>query len=262
MKVGYFQFAPQFGERDNNLETILKGLEDADAELIILPELPFTGYSFSGREELMSMAEVPESSPSIKALTAICTEKHMYIVTGFAEKADDKVFNTALLLGPSGIMGKYRKVHLFNAEKGYFDPGDLPFSVFDIDSVKIGLMICFDWIFPEASRVLALKGADILCHPSNLVLCYCQKTMISRAIENSVFVITANRTGTETRTFGSLTFTGGSQIVGPRGEILRHASIDSSELSVVEINPYDARQKMITETNHVLDDRRPEFYQT
>lgn len=260
MRVGCFQFAPRFGEESKNRETILEGLRDADADLIVLPELPFTGYSFSDRDELSSMAEEPSASASIKALCAICAEKNMHIVTGFAEKAGAMCFNTALLLGPPGIIGKYRKVHLFNAEKYYFDRGDLPFPVFSIGDVKIGLMICFDWIFPEASRVLALKGADIICHPSNLVLCYCQKTMISRAIENSVFVITANRIGTESRTSGSLTFTGSSQIVGPRGEVLHSAPADTAELSTVEINPPDARDKMITETNHVLDDRRPEFY--
>ncbi len=260
MKVGYFQFAPEFGETEANLKKVLDGLKDADADLIVLPELPFTGYSFSGRDELASMSEEPESSVSIESLITLCAGKNMHIITGFAEKAGNKCFNTALLLGPAGIVGKYRKIHLFNAEKNYFDAGDLPFSVFAIDGVKIGLMICFDWIFPEASRVLALKGADILCHPSNLVLCYCQKTMVSRAIENSVFVITANRTGTETRAFGSLTFTGRSQIVGPRGEVIHSAPIDLADLSIIEIDPMQARKKMITETNHVLDDRRPEFY--
>ena len=117
--------------------------------------------------------------------------------------------------------GAYRKTHLFAEEKKWFDPGDTGFQVFDMGQVKIGVMICFDWWFPESARVLALKGADIFCHPANLVMPQCQRVMPAHSLLNGVFTITANRVGTEERGGKApLQFTGKSQIVDPRGEVL------------------------------------------
>ena len=121
-------------------------------------------------------------------------------------------------------------------------------------------MICFDWIFPEVARSLALRGADILCHPSNLVLTYCQKTMLTRSLENSVYSITANRTGKETRPRGELLFTGQSQIVGPKGEIIASSNSDQEAVVLCDIDLFDARNKLITENNNLFADRRPAFY--
>ena len=104
-----------------------------------------------------------------------------------------------MLLGPRGLLQTYRKVHLFNQEKRWFDPGDLPFQVERVRGVRVGMMICFDWVFPEASRALALQGADLVAHPSNLVLDYCQRVMPARCIENGVFAVTANRFGEDRR---------------------------------------------------------------
>jgi len=126
---------------------------------------------------------------------------------------------------------------------------------------KVGLMICFDWIFPEACRSLALKGADIICHPSNLILPYCQTAMTTRAMENGLFTITANRIGSERRNGQELTFTGGSQIVDPRGRVLAQASRDQEEVVVVEIDPIQARDKNFTASNHLFRDRRVDLYE-
>ena len=112
----------------------------------------------------------------------------------------------------------------FYNEKLWFAPGNRPLEVYTIGTVTIGIMICFDWFFPEVARALAVKGADILCHPANLVLPYCPQAMITRCIENRVFAITANRIGTERRTEESLSFIGTSQILGTKGEILYRAS--------------------------------------
>ena len=123
------------------------------------------------------------------------------------------------------------------------------------------MMICFDWIFPEIARTLALKGADILCHSTNLVLPFCQDAMVTRCIENRVFALTANRVGTERRAGQELTFTGRSQVVTPRGEILTRADVVGEGVFIIEIDPLLARNKAITDVNDVLGDRRPELYE-
>jgi len=122
-------------------------------------------------------------------------------------------------------------------------------------------MICFDWIFPEAARVLALKGAEVICHPANLVLPWCQRAMVTRSIENRVFIVTANRIGGEKREGRELKFTGGSQITSPVGELLCQASEEGEEVGVVDIDPSIAKDKAITEENDLFSDRRPELYQ-
>jgi len=259
-KVGFFQFAPGFGKVKENRSTIAAALAHAGADLVVLPELPFTGYLFENRAELMGLAESPKASATLDGLSELCAKKDFFLVTGFAERTEGRVFNSAVLLGPSGVLQVYRKLHLFNTEKEYFDPGDEPLGVHEIRGVKVGMMVCFDWAFPEVARVLALQGADVICHPSNLVLTFCQETMRARCIENGFYAVTCNRYGTERRPRGELTFTGQSQVVGPKGEVLVRAAPDQDELAVVEIDPEKARDKSITAKNDLLADRRPEFY--
>ena len=260
VRIGFFQFAPKFGEVTKNLRKIVSTLREAKADIIVLPELPFTGYFFHDRSELASLAEDPASSPTVSSLVDLCRDRDFFIVTGFAEKSRDKIFNSALLLGGVGLLYTYRKLHLFNTEREYFDPGDTPLETTELRGVKIGIMVCFDWVFPETARVLAIKGADLLCHPSNLVLTHCQQAMITRCLENSVFSVTANRFGSDIRPRGTLTFTGQSQIVAPKGELIYRAKPDKEELFVIEIDVKNARDKWITQRNELLEDRRPEYY--
>jgi len=259
-KVGFFQFAPRFGRIKENLSTVAEALAHTEADLIVLPELPFTGYLFENRAELMGLAEPPTESATLDRLSELCAKKDFFLVTGFAEKAAGRVFNSAVLLGPSGILHIYRKLHLFNTEKECFDPGEGPLKVQEIRGVKIGMMVCFDWAFPEVARVLALQGADVICHPSNLVLTFCPETMRARCIENGLYAVTCNRYGTERRPRGELTFTGQSQVAGPKGEVMIRAAPGKDELSVVEIDVKKARDKAITAKNDLLADRRPEFF--
>jgi len=165
-----------------------------------------------------------------------------------------------LVIGGDGILHTYRKLHLFNTEKEYFDPGDTPLHTIEFRGVKIGIMVCFDWAFPEVARVLALQGADLLCHPSNLVLTYCQQTMLTRCLENSVFAVTANRLGSDIRPGGTLTFTGQSQLAGPDGKLVYRAKPNEEELFIAEIDLNKARDKSMTQRNNLLEDRRPEYY--
>jgi len=260
MKVGYLQFRPLFGRVQRNLNKVIQALEQVKADLIVLPELAFTGYYFKDRAETLALAEDPAASNTVESLTALCKERDFYLVTGFSEKKRDKVFNSSLLLGPEGIIHTYRKLHLFNEEKNWFDPGDTLLEVQEVRGAKIGMMICFDWIFPEVTRTLSVLGAQIICHPSNLVLNYCQQTMLSRCIENNIFAITANRFGIDKRPHGELRFTGKSQIVAPKGVLLQRAHSQRDSLYITEVNPEEADSKNITPLNQLMDDRRPEFY--
>ncbi|MFZ0449583.1 MAG: nitrilase-related carbon-nitrogen hydrolase [Desulfatiglandaceae bacterium] len=260
LKVGFYQFEPGFGEVESNLEKVLSALNGVEADLIVLPELAFTGYYFQDRAEVFSLAEDTGRSPTVDGLVQLCRKRNLYLVTGFAERCDDKAFNSALLIGPQGLVHTYRKLHLFNTEKECFDPGDTPLTPVAVRGARIGMMVCFDWAFPEVARVLALKGTDILCHPSNLVLPVCQNAMLTRSLENGVFSVTSNRLGSDARPRGTLEFTGRSQVVTPKGECIYRASADREELYLAEIDIGLARSKLMTDRNHLLEDRRPSFY--
>ena len=262
MKIGVYQFAPEFGEKETNLKRIEETLRKTDADLVVLPELCTTGYQFVSQEEIDGFCEPIPDGPSVDRFIKICKKEKLFLVAGMAEKHEWMVYNSAILVGPDGFIGTYRKVHLFFEEKQWFQKGNLGFPVFNIGDVTIGLMICFDWIFPEAARSLALQGADIICHPVNLVLPYCQEAMITRSIENGVFTVMTNRIGSEARGEKErLTFTGGSQVVGPRGQLFFRMETDKEGYQDVEIDPSLARDKQITPFNHILKDRIPEQYQ-
>lgn len=260
MRVGYYQFRPLFGQPRRNVAKILAALADTTADLIVLPELAFSGYHFRDREEARALAEDPASSETVESLTALCLKRDLHLVTGFCERSGERVYNSALLIGPRGVEHVYRKLHLFAEEKRCFDPGDIPLSVQEVRGARIGLMVCFDWAFPEVARVLAIQGAEILCHPSNLVLGFCQQAMLTRCFENRVYAITANRFGSDKRPHGELRFTGKSQVVAPGGRLIHRAPSQREQLYVTEIDLAEARNKRITPWNDLLSDRRPEWY--
>jgi predicted amidohydrolase len=258
--VGFYQFYPRFGRVEENLTRVVSALRSRRADIIVLPELAFTGYFFKDRQETFALAEDPKDSPTLNRLITLCREQEFYLVTGFAEREGHKVYNSAFLIGPEGLVHTYRKLHLFNTEKRCFDPGNLPLRVTEIRGMRVGMMVCFDWAFPEVARALALQGADLLCHPSNLVLAYCQQAMITRSLENAVFAVTANRFGVDQRSHGDLTFTGQSQITAPDGSVLYRSGPNTEDLHLTEIDIEKAKNKNITSLNHILNDRRPEFY--
>lgn len=259
MKVGFLQTHPIFGKKQENVEAAVSLIKGMNADLVVLPELFNTGYQFTSWEEALALAEAVPDGETTQALIKLAREKRISIVAGLAEREKGACYNSAVLVSPQGFVGCYRKLHLFYKEKLWFAPGDRPLEVYTIGTAKIGIMICFDWFFPEVARTLAVKGADIICHPANLVLPYCPQAMITRCIENRVFAVTANRTGTECRTEESLSFIGASQILGTKGEILYRASPDREESMAIEINPHNARDKNITPVNHLFDDRRITF---
>jgi predicted amidohydrolase len=261
MRVGFYQYEPQFGEVAKNLDAVASALEQAEADLIVLPELFASGYQFVSQDEVMQLAESVPDGPTTRRLVELAKRRRMVIVAGLPERAGLACYNSAVVVGPSGFIGCYRKTHLFFEETLFFKPGDTGFQVWDIGTAKIGVMICFDWYYPEAARTLALKGAEIICHPSNLVLPDCPDSMPVRCLENRVFAITCNRSGIEARGGKDpLTFIGNSEVVAPRGAILHRAPRDQEELCIVEIDPADARDKALTAYNDLLRDRRESLY--
>jgi predicted amidohydrolase len=258
MKIGFVQFAPVLGDLDGNLAIIERLLKAAPAaDVLVLPELCSTGYNFSSARQARDLSEDIGHSRFVALLETICADRGFHMVAGMAERDGDKLFNTSILVGSRGYVGRYRKLHLFMNEKDIFAPGDFAPPIFDIGICKLGMLICFDWIFPEIWRVLALQGADLICHPSNLVLPgFCQRAIPIHALINRFYVVTANRIGTE----GELTFTGMSTIADAKGNVLAQASSTDEEIGVAEMDVTLSRDKKMTPRNDVLTDRRPEFY--
>lgn len=262
MRIGFYQTSPVFGEKRKNIEQIESACANVKIDLLVLPELCTTGYQFVSESEVRELAE-PADGETVGRLGELARRSGGAIAAGFLERDGEAVYNSAVLVSPEpGVApGLYRKVHLFDEEKKWMRPGNLGFPLFEHRGVRLGMLICFDWAFPEAARSLALQGMDILLHPANLVLPWCQDAMRTRALENGIFAVTANRVGEEYREGAGrpLSFTGASQVVGPRGEVICRAAA-SEELRVVEIEPLRAREKVLTPLTDLLGDRRPECY--
>jgi len=197
-KVAVIQTKPIFGEIESNLQTIQK-LFPTSADLVVLPEFCTTGYQFKNLDEVEKYSEDFSDSFSVDFFTKLARENNSVIVAGLSENSKGKFYNSAVVISPEGLLKTYRKINLFYRENLFFSSGENEPLVVDIGFCKIGVMICFDWIFPNVAHSLAVKGADIICHSANLVLPFCQDAMITRSIENRVFTATANRIGNENR---------------------------------------------------------------
>jgi predicted amidohydrolase len=258
MHIGYVQFAPVLGNFEatwERLEALLA--QGVGADLLVLPELCNSGYNFASPAEAFGSAETIADSRFLRRLQDHCRQHGGYVVSGFNERDGDALYNGAVLVGPEGCLGRYRKLHLFRDEKDFFRPGNLGLPVFACGPMRIGMLICFDWVFPEAWRVLALQQADVICHPSNLVLPgLAQRAVPIHALMNRVFIVTANRVGTE----GTLTFTGRSLVADPSGQVLAEAPPEGPHVATVPVDLAQARDKQITPRNHLFQDRRPDAY--
>jgi len=262
IKAGFFQFNPHFGKKEENLGKVLSAVKDSALDLLVLPEFFATGYQFVSKAEAAELSEEIPKGVTTETLSELSRRQGFYVVAGLPEREGERFFNSAILTGPGGFIGSYRKTHLFFEEKLYFSPGDTGFRVWDTTIGRIGIMICFDWFFPESMRSLALAGADIVAHPSNLVLPYCPQAMPTRCLENKVYAVTANRNGEERRKEGtSLRYIGQSQIISPEGKVLVMATEDEEALLTAEIDPESARNKNLNPLNNLFNDRRPEMYQ-
>ena len=266
-KIAAVQMNPDLGQKDRNLVRILDYLEvaaQALARLIVFPECALTGYCFDSRVEAWPHAEeVP--GPSVEALARACRRLGVFAVMGMLEQAGERLFNTCVLVGPQGLLGSYRKIHLpFLGIDRFNDPGDRPFQVWDLGGLRVGMNICYDGSFPESARVMTLLGADLIALPTNWPAgseCAKDHMVATRAMENTVYYAAVNRVGEERGT----RFIGGSRICDPLGKTLAVAGDDGATVLYADIDPARARQKQIVrvagshEINRICD-RRPEFY--
>ena len=253
-RVGIVQNSPKFLKAPQNLKACFEQMDAQDADLWVLPEFFASGYNFKTKKEAAKCAE-SANGPLIGLLRAYAAANDCAIVAGFPEKAGAKLYNSAVLaLG--GKSRVYRKTHLCGGEKKFFTPGDTGFWVEKVKGVSIGAMICFDWFFPEAARTLALLGAEVIAHPSNLVLPWAPEGMKIRSLENRVFSATANRVGSER----GLRYIGQSQIVSPNGTLLVRLGPEQPAVAVVTVDAWTAKDKKVHPACDLFKDRRPAHY--
>jgi predicted amidohydrolase len=267
MRVAAVQMEPTIGEVAHNRTIILRKLREAasaGARLVVFPECALTGYGFTDRVEAWDYAE-PIPGPSTGKIATACAELKVHAVFGLLEREADRLYNACVLVGPGGVVGSYRKVHLpFLGVDRFANPGDRPFAVHDAGGMRLGMHICYDGGFPEVGRVLTLLGADVLVLPTNWPThaeCAAEHMMATRAMENVVYTMAVNRVGEER----GFRFIGRSSIFGPNGERLAFATPDREEILYAEVDPARARRKRQVRVPglHEIDriaDRRPAFY--
>jgi 5-aminopentanamidase len=268
IKIAGVQMEPKLGEVAANRAAILDGLAraaDLGARFIVFPECAVTGYGFASRAEAMPHAEtIP--GPSTEVIARACRDRDVFAAFGLLERDGDRLYNACALVGPGGVIGSYRKVHMpsIGVDK-HADPGDRPFAVHEAGGLRVGMQICYDGGFPEPTRVQALLGADLIVLPTNWPAhaeCAAEHQMATRAMENVVYTIAVNRVGEER----GFRFIGRSSIHGTGGERLAFASPEAEEILIAEIDPARARRKRLVRVpgKHEIDrfaDRRPEFYE-
>ncbi len=267
MLCGVAQTEPRLGDPDRNVEACLARLEEAavaGCELLVLPECATSGYMFASEGDAAPFAEeIP--GPTVESLAEACRRLGIHCVAGLLERDGDRLRNTAVLVGPRGLVARYRKAHLpFLGVDRFVTPGDEPPRVLDTPVGRLGIVICYELRFPEPSRALALGGVELILHPTNwpaAVRPFADFLTRARAAENRVFLLTANRVGVE----GGVEFFGRSQVVDPLGNRLAEAGEAGPELVLAEIEPAEAREKdrAIVPGEyevHLFGDRRPELY--
>ncbi len=260
MRVAYIQFHPTLNNPERNRSRLEQFLTAVTADLVVMPELANAGYNFSSMQEVFSTAEDAEKGATIAMWRDIARQKRMAVVGGFAERQGDTCYNSAALIDREGNVHIYRKLHLFGEESRWFSAGDEPPPVMTLAGAQVGVFICFDWAFPEMARILALKNAEIICHPSNVVTRFPPQAMVVRGVENRVFTITANRIGREEGAAGNLYFPGTSQVTTPDGEVPARAGETGEETAVVEIQLSRAHDKRLAGYTDLFASRVPEMY--
>jgi len=269
IKIAGVQMDPKIMEKEDNLERcieLIRTTAKEDAKLIVFPECALTGYCYSSLEEALPYAEtIP--GPSTDTLIEICRELNVYVVVGLLEIDGDKCYNAVALIGAEGLVGKYRKLHLpYLGVDRFLNHGDLPLTVYNTDVGRIGMGICFDVNFPEHSRILAIKGADVVVLHTNWpegIEFIPELIVPTRAIENCIFYVAINRVGEER----GFKFFGGSRIAHCFGIPLADGKKHEEDILYADIEPSVAREKHIVilpgeNEVHILNDRRPEFYHT
>ncbi|MGH7687859.1 MAG: nitrilase-related carbon-nitrogen hydrolase [Candidatus Dormibacteria bacterium] len=271
VRIAVAQYEPRVGDRDGNRARAERWLQEATrrrAQLVVLPELASSGYVFSSEDEAAASAE-PLDGAFVSALQAACVQSGCVVVAGLNELDGTRRHNSAVIVGPRGLLAVYRKLHLFNDEKSWFAPGD-ELVVAETPAGMVGVVICYDLRFPEATRALALAGAEIIAVPTNWVASfkrtvwddrgYVQANYVAMATagQSGVVVACADRVGVER----DVRFIGASIIVGPDGwPVAGPASRGGDELLIADVDlDQNEQQRMSTPRNHLITDRRPDAY--
>lgn len=267
MRIATVQMDVMLGDVDRNLSAIEDRFRESvanGAKLVVFPECAITGYCFESLEEALPFTQ-PIPGPATERLTLLCAELDAFVVFGMLEQDGERTFNTAVLLGPAGVLGSYRKAHLpFLGVDQHVDEGDQPFAVHEAGDVMVGMNICYDSAFPEASRCLTLLGADLIALPTNWppgAECVAAHVLNTRAMENAVYFAAANRVGEER----GFRFIGHSRICGPDGSTLATSNDDSETILYADVDPEKSRNKRVVREagRHAIDrlaDRRPDLY--
>jgi 5-aminopentanamidase len=266
--IAVAQLDIKIGQVDANLARLMAYAGEAagnNADIVIFPECAITGYQFDSREEVQAVAQtVP--GPATSAISSFCAELNIHIIFGLLEQSGERLFNSSVLVGPGGVVSTYHKNHVaFQAVDRFVDKGDKPFELCDTPRLRIGLELGYDTFFPEAARVHSLLGADLVVLQTNFATSglveRAARVTTTRAIENKVYVVWANRVGQER----GYPFRGRSKVMDPMGVALARASDDDEEIIYAELDPARARDKKISHYagEWELDrfaDRRPELY--
>lgn len=266
-RIAGVQMDVTFADPARNLQRIADHAQRAaadGAQLVVFPECAVTGYCFESLEEALPLGEsIP--GPATDALAEICQRENIFLVAGMLEREGDRLFNAAVLVGPDGVIGSYRKVHLpFLGVDRFTTPGDRPFEVHTAGEARVGILICYDLAFPEATRALALEGADLVVLPTNWppgAECTADFVVNTRALENKIFFLAVNRVGTER----GFEFIGRSKACDTHGNRIAYADAPTEMTIRAEIDLEDSRRKRIVRVpdKHIIDrfaDRRPEMY--
>lgn len=256
-----------FADVPANLQRVQKWLQNAGergADLVVMPECMLSGYAFDSREQAMPHA-LPINSPVFDELASAAKQHNLCLTLGFLESSEDRLYNASAVVGPEGVIGHYRKVHLPHLGIDRFvDRGNIPYEVHEADGARVGLAICYDSSFPEPMRLLALAGADVIALGTNWPNGASRTAEVvppARSMENHLYFVAANRVGEENG-FG---FCGCSSICGPDGVVLASTNSDQEEILFADVDLELARNKRIERVpgKHVIhrfNDRRPEFY--
>lgn len=272
LKIAVVQSAPKVGVEnlEYNLEQSNVWVEEASeqgAELVVFPELNATGYVFDNRKEAFAHSQSVEGGQIVEEWEALCRKRNLYLAGSLVERDGERLYDTAVLVGPNGYIGKYRKTHLWHREKLYFTPGDLGFPVFETEFGSVGMLICWDNWFPETYRILAVQGVDLICTLNNWVFtpgplfdeigrCMAVYHTMSAAQVNGLFVAASDRVGDER----GAKFLGNSLIVGPTGWPIQQAGTEEETLLMAEIDLADSRRSHWNELNDLYRDRRKDLY--
>ena len=267
LKIAAVQMDVTLADKPSNLARITAAIEETarhGATLTIFPECAVTGYCFDSLEEALPLGEaIP--GPICELVSATCGQLDCYAIIGLLERAGELLFNACALIGPEGVIGSYRKIHLpFLGVDRFTTPGDRPFAVHPMGDARIGMNICYDSAFPEAARTMALDGADLIALPTNFPTgaeCMAEHVVNTRAMENNVYYACVNRVGLE-RDFP---FIGHSKICDTSGRLLATAPHADEAILYADLDLEKARQKRIVRVpdKHIIDrfaDRRPEMY--